>query len=143
VLFLVLFATILAVVFRTVKAARQFELWSKTEALSFGVLLAHRKSRFIGFTVEGERISTRRAVSPDCETRQRALEHGLVGRLKVAAIPTALVRCRRLLTRYRAGASRPGVPAPAAHLPGPGTPKCGEKGYALIDFFYRGTQQLC
>ena len=71
-----------------------------------GVLLVHRKSRFIAFTAEGERVLewARGIVADSRAMRQelRALKHGLVGRLKVAAIPTVLPMVSALTTPYRA-----------------------------------------
>lgn len=73
---------------------------------TLGVLLVHRKSRFIGFTAEGERVLewARGIVADSRAMRQelRALKHGLVGRLKVAAIPTALAMVSSLTTPFRA-----------------------------------------
>lgn len=73
---------------------------------TLGVLLVHRKSRFIAFTAEGERVLewARGIVADSRAMRQelRALKHGLVGRLKVAAIPTALAMVSALTTPYRA-----------------------------------------
>src|SRR5215472_4404780 len=61
---------------------------------TLGVLLVHRKSRFIGFTAEGDRVLdwARGIVADSRAMRQelRASKQGLVGQLKVAAIPTAL-----------------------------------------------------
>ena len=71
-----------------------------------GVLLVQRKSRFIGFTAEGERVLdwARSIVADSRAMRQelRALKHGLTGRLKVAAIPTALPMVSALTTPFRA-----------------------------------------
>jgi len=73
---------------------------------TLGVLLVQRKSRFIGFTAEGERVLdwARGIVADSRAMRQelRALKHGLVGNLKVAAIPTALPMVSTLTTPYRA-----------------------------------------
>ena len=61
---------------------------------AFGVLLVNRGSRFQGFTPEGERVLdwARRIVGDTRAMRQEvhALKHGLAGRLRIAAIPTAL-----------------------------------------------------
>jgi DNA-binding transcriptional LysR family regulator len=61
---------------------------------TLGVLLVRRGSRFIGFTPEGQRTLdwARRIVSDSRAMRQEitALKKGLTGRLKIAAIPTAL-----------------------------------------------------
>lgn len=73
---------------------------------TLGVLLVHRTSRFIGFTMEGERVlEWARGIVADSRAMReelRALKHGLVGRLKVAAIPTALPMVSALTTPYRA-----------------------------------------
>jgi DNA-binding transcriptional LysR family regulator len=73
---------------------------------TLGVLLVQRTSHFIGFTAEGERVLgwARGIVADSRAMRQelRALKHGLVGRLKVAAIPTALAMVSELTTPYRA-----------------------------------------
>ena len=71
-----------------------------------GVLLVQRGSRFIGFTPEGERTLdwARRIVGDTRAMRQEisALRHGLTGRLKIAAIPTALAMVAAITTPYRA-----------------------------------------
>ena len=71
-----------------------------------GVLLVQRGSRFIGFTPEGERTLdwARRIVSDSRSMRQEitALKKGLNGRLKIAAIPTALAMVAAITTPYRA-----------------------------------------
>lgn len=73
---------------------------------SFGVLLVQRSSRFIGFTAEGERVLdwARRIVGDARAMRQEvlALKSGLIGHLKIAAIPTALGMVSTLTTPYRA-----------------------------------------
>jgi DNA-binding transcriptional LysR family regulator len=73
---------------------------------TLGVLLVHRSSRFIAFTTEGERVLewARGIVADSRAMRQelRALKHGLVGRLKLAAIPTVLPMVSALTTPYRA-----------------------------------------
>jgi DNA-binding transcriptional LysR family regulator len=73
---------------------------------TLGVLLVHRKSRFVGFTAEGERVLewARGIVADSRAMRQelRALKQGLVGQLKVAAIPTVLPMVSALTTPYRA-----------------------------------------
>jgi DNA-binding transcriptional LysR family regulator len=73
---------------------------------SFGVLLVNRGSRFQDFTPEGERVLdwARRIVGDARAMRQEvhALKHGLVGRLRIAAIPTALAMVEALTTPYRA-----------------------------------------
>ena len=73
---------------------------------SLGVLLVNRGSRFQGFTPEGQRVLdwARRIVGDTRAMRQEvhALRHGLVGRLRIAAIPTALAMVATLTTPYRA-----------------------------------------
>jgi DNA-binding transcriptional LysR family regulator len=73
---------------------------------TLGVLLVRRTSRFIGFTAEGERVlEWARGIVADSRAMReelRALKHGLAGRLKVAAIPTALAMVSALTTPYRA-----------------------------------------
>ncbi|MPZ57206.1 MAG: LysR family transcriptional regulator [Rhizobiales bacterium] len=70
-----------------------------------GVLLVNRGSRFQGFTPEGERVLdwARRIVGDTRTMRQEinALRHGLAGRLRIAAIPTALAMVAALTTPYR------------------------------------------
>src|SRR5690349_8854458 len=70
-----------------------------------GVLLVNRGSRFQSFTPEGERVLewARRIVG---DTRAmhdeiNTLRHGLSGRLRIAAIPTALAMVAALTTPYR------------------------------------------
>ena len=95
------------------KAAQQcgvtqptFSAGIKQLEATLGVLLVQRKSRFIGFTAEGERVLdwARSIVADSRAMRQelRALKHGLTGRLKVAAIPTALPMVSALTTPFRA-----------------------------------------
>jgi DNA-binding transcriptional LysR family regulator len=71
-----------------------------------GVLLVQRGSRFIGLTPEGERTLdwARRIVGDSRAMRQEiaALKKGLNGRLKIAAIPTALAMVAGITTPYRA-----------------------------------------
>jgi DNA-binding transcriptional LysR family regulator len=71
-----------------------------------GVLLVHRGSRFQGFTPEGERVLewARRLVADSRAMRQEieTLKQGLVGHLRLAAIPTALAMVPLLTTPYRA-----------------------------------------
>ncbi len=73
---------------------------------SFGLLLVQRSSRFIGFTAEGERVLdwARRIVGDARAMRQevQALKSGLIGHLKIAAIPTALGMVSALTTPYHA-----------------------------------------
>lgn len=70
-----------------------------------GVLLVNRGSRFQGFTPEGERVLdwARRIVGDTRSMREEinALRHGLTGRLRIAAIPTALAMVAALTTPYR------------------------------------------
>ena len=65
-----------------------------------------RGSRFHGFTPEGERVLewARRIVGDARAMRQDidALKRGLVGHVKIAAIPTALAMTAMLTTPYRA-----------------------------------------
>ena len=72
---------------------------------TFGVLLVNRGSRFQDFTAEGERILdwAHRIVGDARAMRQEvhALKHGLAGRLRIAAIPTALAMIETLTTPYR------------------------------------------
>jgi DNA-binding transcriptional LysR family regulator len=72
---------------------------------TFGVLLVNRGSRFQDFTPEGERVLdwARRIVGDARSMRQEvhALKHGLTGRLRIAAIPTALAMIATLTTPYR------------------------------------------
>lgn len=70
-----------------------------------GVLLVQRGSRFLGFTPEGQRALdwARRIVGDSRAMRQeiKALKEGLVGHLRIAAIPTALAMVAQLTTPYR------------------------------------------
>src|SRR3974390_840459 len=72
----------------------------------FGVLLVQRGSRFRGFTPEGERVLewARRIVGDARAMHQDvdALKRGLVGHIRIAAIPTALAMSAMLTTPYRA-----------------------------------------
>lgn len=73
---------------------------------TLGVLLVQRGSRFHKFTPEGERILewARRIVGDSRAMRQeiQALKRGLVGHIKIAAVPTALAMVAGLTTPYRA-----------------------------------------
>ena len=73
---------------------------------TLGVLLVQRRSRFLGFTAEGERVLdwARRIVGDTRAMRQEidALKQGLAGHLRIAAIPTALAMVSALTTPYRA-----------------------------------------
>jgi DNA-binding transcriptional LysR family regulator len=64
-----------------------------------------RGSRFQGFTPEGERVLdwARRIVGDTRNMREEinSLRHGLSGRLRIAAIPTALAMVAALTTPYR------------------------------------------
>jgi len=70
-----------------------------------GVLLVNRGSRFQGFTPEGQRVLewARRIVGDARAMREEinSLRHGLTGRLRIAAIPTALAMVAALTTPYR------------------------------------------
>ena len=70
-----------------------------------GVLLVNRSSRFQGFTPEGQRVLewARRIVGDTRSMREEinSLRHGLTGRLRIAAIPTALAMVAALTTPYR------------------------------------------
>jgi len=70
-----------------------------------GVLLVVRGSRFQGFTPEGQRVLewARRIVGDTRAMREEinSLRHGLTGRLRIAAIPTALAMVAALTTPYR------------------------------------------
>ncbi len=70
-----------------------------------GVLLVNRGSRFKSFTPEGERVLdwARRIVGDNRAMREEinSLRHGLSGRLRIAAIPTALAMVATLTTPYR------------------------------------------
>lgn len=72
---------------------------------TFGVLLVNRGSRFQDFTAEGERVLdwARRIVGDTRAMREEvlALRQGLTGRLRIAAIPTALAMIETLTTQYR------------------------------------------
>jgi DNA-binding transcriptional LysR family regulator len=73
---------------------------------TLGVMLVQRTSRFLGFTAEGERVldwartivADTRAMKAEVQT----LKKGLTGRLRIAAIPTALPMVSALTTPYRA-----------------------------------------
>ncbi len=70
-----------------------------------GVLLVNRGSRFQGFTPEGQRVLewARRIVGDTRNMRDEinSLRHGLSGRLRIAAIPTALAMVAAITTPYR------------------------------------------
>ena len=71
-----------------------------------GVMLVQRTSRFIGFTPEGDRVLdwARGIVADTRAMRQEvtSLRKGLSGRLRIAAIPTALAMVSALTTPFRA-----------------------------------------
>lgn len=70
-----------------------------------GVLLVNRGSRFQGLTPEGEQVlAWARRIAGDARTMReemRAARHGLSGRLRIAAIPTALAMVAELTTPFR------------------------------------------
>ena len=70
-----------------------------------GVMLVSRGSRFRGFTPEGEKVLdwARRIVGDTRAMRAEIneLRHGLTGRLRIAAIPTALAMTASLTTPFR------------------------------------------
>ena len=78
---------------------------------SLGVLLVNRSSRFHGLTAEGERVLdwARRIVGDARAMKQdvRSLKKGLVGHIRIAAVPTALAMVPALTTPFRA--KHPGV----------------------------------
>jgi len=72
---------------------------------TLGVLLINRSSRYHGLTAEGERVLewARRIVGDARAMKEevRSLKEGLVGRLKIAVIPTALGMAPLLIAPYR------------------------------------------
>ncbi|QPC86704.1 LysR family transcriptional regulator [Mesorhizobium sp. NBSH29] len=76
-----------------------------------GVMLVLRGSRFQGLTQEGEQVLVwARRITSDTRTMReemRAARHGLSGRIRIAAIPTALAMLPRLTTPFRE--KHPGV----------------------------------
>ncbi len=70
-----------------------------------GVMLVKRGSRFQGLTPEGEQVlAWARRIVGDARTMReemRAARHGLSGRVRIAAIPTALAMVPRLTTPFR------------------------------------------
>ena len=76
-----------------------------------GVVLVNRGSRFRGLTDEGEQVLgwARRIVGDAraMKDEMRAARHGLSGRIRIAAIPTALAMMPRLTTPFRQ--KHPGV----------------------------------
>lgn len=75
------------------------------------MLLVRRGSRFQGLTPEGERVlAWARRITSDARAlreEMRAARSGLSGRLRIAAIPTALPMLPRLTAPFRA--RNPGV----------------------------------
>ena len=73
---------------------------------TLGVMLVQRTSRFLGFTAEGERVlDWARTIVADTRAMRaevQTLKKGLVGHLRIAAIPTALPMVSALTTPYRA-----------------------------------------
>ncbi|PSJ56950.1 LysR family transcriptional regulator [Kumtagia ephedrae] len=76
-----------------------------------GVMLVKRGSRFQGLTPEGEQVLVwARRIAGDARAMReemRAARHGLSGRIRIAAIPTALAMVPRLTTPFRE--KHPGV----------------------------------
>ncbi|WP_274630278.1 LysR family transcriptional regulator [Arvimicrobium flavum] len=76
-----------------------------------GVLLVKRGSRFQGLTPEGEQVlAWARRITGDARTMReemRAARRGLAGRIRIAAIPTALAMIPKLTTPFRE--KHPGV----------------------------------
>ena len=76
-----------------------------------GVLLVQRGSRFQGLTTEGEQVlAWAQRICGDARAMKeemRAARHGLTGRIRIAAIPTALAMVPRLTTPMRE--KHPGV----------------------------------
>ena len=76
-----------------------------------GVMLVQRGSRFQGLTPEGQQVlEWARRIVGDARTMReemRAARHGLSGRIRIAAIPTALAMVPRLTTPFRE--KHPGV----------------------------------
>jgi DNA-binding transcriptional LysR family regulator len=70
-----------------------------------GVMLVNRGSRFQGLTGEGEQVLVwAKRIVGDARTMRdemRAARHGLSGRIRIAAIPTALAMLPRLTTPFR------------------------------------------
>lgn len=73
---------------------------------TLGVMLVQRTSRFIGFTTEGEHVlDWARGIVADARAMRQdldALKKGLTGRLRIAAVPTALAMVSALTTPFRA-----------------------------------------
>lgn len=70
-----------------------------------GVMLVQRGSRFQGLTPEGEQVLVwARRIAGDARTMKeemRAARRGLSGRIRIAAIPTALAMVAQLTTPFR------------------------------------------
>jgi len=73
---------------------------------TLGVMLVQRTSRFLGFTAEGERVlDWARGIVADARAMRQEVQSfrkGLIGHLRIAAIPTALAMVSALTTPYRA-----------------------------------------
>jgi DNA-binding transcriptional LysR family regulator len=73
---------------------------------TLGVMLVQRTSRFLGFTAEGERVlDWARGIVADMRAMRQEVQtfkKGLIGHLRIAAIPTALAMVSALTTPYRA-----------------------------------------
>jgi DNA-binding transcriptional LysR family regulator len=78
---------------------------------TLGVMLVKRGSRFQGLTPEGAQVlEWARRIVGDARTMReemRAARHGLSGRIRIAAVPTALAMVQRLTTPFRE--KHPGV----------------------------------
>ena len=78
---------------------------------TLGVMLVKRGSRFQGLTPEGTQVlEWARRIVGDARTMReemRAARHGLSGRIRIAAVPTALAMVQRLTTPFRE--KHPGV----------------------------------
>lgn len=78
---------------------------------ALGVMLVRRGSRFQGLTPEGEQVlGWARRIVGDARTMREELKtarHGLSGRIRIAAIPTALAMVARITTPFRE--KHPGV----------------------------------
>src|ERR1700741_192944 len=73
---------------------------------TLGVLLVQRGSRFIWVTPDGAgTVGWGRGIVGDTRSMRQeitALRHGLAGRLRIAAVPTALAMVSALTTPFRA-----------------------------------------
>ena len=85
--------------------SRRFRRRIKQLEDHLGVMLVKRGSRFQGLTPEGEQaLDWARRIVGDTRTMReemRAARHGLSGRIRIAAIPTALAMVPRLTTPFR------------------------------------------